>query len=77
MIDELTLFLSIILLNEIIKSSKIDKQAIDIINKIHKHLRNLSFIYIIRTKVGRIRYIAAILSRIANATFSLIIYKHL
>lgn len=74
MINELILFLSIILLNEIIKSDKADKQ---IVNSIHKHLKSLPFIYILRTKIGRIRYIAAILSRFANSTFSLMIYKHL
>ena len=77
MIDELTLFLSIILLNEIIKSNKTDKQIIEIINSIHKYLKKLPFIYILRTKVGRIRYIAAILSRIANSSQSFFIYKHL
>lgn len=77
MMDELILFLSIILLNEVVKSDKPDQDKIEILGKIHKFLRELPFSYILRTKVGRIRYIAAIFSRIVNVNFSLFVYKHI
>lgn len=75
MMRELVLFLSIILLNETVKSNKSKQERIGIINSIHKYLRQLSFSYILRTKVGRIRYAAAVLSRIIPSSFSLPIYK--
>lgn len=76
MMRELVLFLSIILLNETVKSDKSKQEKIGIINSIHKYLRQLPFSYILKTKVGRIRYAAAVLSRIIHSSFSLPIYKY-
>ena len=75
MMDELTLFLSIILLNEIMKSSENEKEKIKIIKSIHYHIKKLSFIFILKTKVGRIRYATAILSHVPSASFTYQLYK--
>lgn len=77
MMKELVLFLSIILLNEVVVSCKSKQVKIDIINSIHKYLRQLPFLYILRTKVGRIRYAAAVFSRLFPSSASLSVYKRL
>lgn len=75
MMRELVLFLSIILLNETVKSDKPKLNKTVIIDSIHKYLRQLPFFFILKTKVGRIRYAAAVLSRTLPSSFSLPIYK--
>lgn len=77
MMKELVLFLSIILLNEVVVSCKSKQVKIDIINSIHKYLRQLPFLFILRTKVGRIRYAAAVFSRLLPSSISLSVYKRL
>ena len=77
MMNELVLFLSIILLNEVVKSNKTEKIKTDIISSIHKYLNLLPFPYILKTKVGRIRYAAAFCSRLIPTSLSLSIYKRL
>lgn len=75
MMDELVLFLSIILLKEVVISNKTKQDKIDIVNHIHKYLNLLPFLYILKTKVGRIRYVAAICSRLLPSSLSLSVYK--
>lgn len=75
MMDELVLFLSIILLKEVVISNKTKQDKIDIVNNIHKYLNLLPFLYILKTKVGRIRYVAAICSRLLPSSLSLSVYK--
>lgn len=77
MMKELVLFLSIILLNEVVVSCKSKQVKIDIIKSIHKYLRQLPFLFILRTKVGRIRYAAAVFSRLLPSSISLSVYKRL
>ena len=77
MMKELVLFLSIILLNEVVVSCKSKQVKIDIINSIHKYLRQLPFLFILRTKVGRIRYATAVFSRLLPSSISLSVYKRL
>lgn len=77
MMNELVLFLSIILLNEVVVSDKSKQAKMDIIHSIHKYLRHLPFFYILRTKVGRIRYVAAVFSRILPSSISLSVYKRI
>ena len=76
MMNELILFLSIILLDEVLVSDKSRQEKLGLIKSIHKYLRQLSFTYILRTKVGRIRYVAAVFSRILPSSISLTIYNH-
>lgn len=75
MMNELILFLAIILLNEIVQSDRPMPEKKDIISHIHQYLRQLPFIFICRTKVGRIRYAAAILSRIFSVNIAYQIYR--
>lgn len=75
MMDELVLFLSIILLKEVVISNKTKQDKIDIVNHIHKYLNLLPFLYILKTKVGRIRYVATICSRLLPSSLSLSVYK--
>ena len=65
MIKELTLFLCVILLEEILKTNYNNKKKAYYINQIHRYIKILSVPFIFKTKVGRIRYLAAILAKFA------------
>ena len=75
MMDELTLFLSMILLLEVIKSPKNKNEKLNFIRSIHHYIKKLPLIFILKTKVGRIRYAAAILSHIPSTLFAYQFYK--
>lgn len=74
MMNELILFLSVILLNEVLESEKTEEEKLQYVTSIHHYFKNMPFWFTLRTKVGRIRYLVAICSRFLSPKHSYKLY---
>jgi len=77
MMEELILFLSVILLNEVIKANYDNKEKMEYITNIHLYLKAIPFLFVCKKKVGRIRYLAVVLAKLSiSPSSSLTLYNY-